>query len=444
MDVVVIGAVAAGMSAASKAKRTEPEARVRVFGREDNVSYAACGLPYYIGDVVQDQAQLIARTQEEFARQGIEVNVGHEVKKILPKERQLLVLDASGEEQTVNYDKLVICTGARPVLPPIGNSDLANIFTVSSIPDSEAVRAAIEAGAKRAVIVGGGYIGLEMVEALRLKGLEVSVIERSEQIAGTIDPEMAKIVRDYLLAEGVDVQTGVAVEEFIGEETVRGVRTNQGTVPCDLAIIAVGVAPNSELARDAGIELGVRGAIRVNRRMETNLPDIYAAGDCAVAWHELYQDNTYIPLGTTANKQGRIAGENVVGGQAEFAGIVGTGIVKVMELGIGRTGLSNREAETLGKELLSVRVEVNNRAGYYPQAGKGTVKLLFDHEGKVWGAQMVGSDNFAKRIDVLAAAIQSGCSLQQLAGLDLSYSPPFSPVWDPVLVAANVALGKLR
>jgi len=225
---------------------------------------------------------------------------------------------------------------------------------------------------------------------------------------------------------------------------VQEVVTNRGPIPSDLVIVAAGVQPNSELAREAGIELGVKGAIQVNKRMETNIPDIYAAGDCATAWHELYQDDVYIPLGTTANKQGRIAGENAVGGSAQFSGVIGTAIMKVMDLGVGRTGLSSREAEKLGLNLLSIRVEVNNRAGYYPQSGKGTVKLLFDGEGRIWGAQMLGPDNFAKRIDVFAAAIQSRCTLEQLAGLDLSYAPPYSPVWDPVLVAANVALGKLK
>jgi len=444
MDIVVIGAVAAGMSAASKAKRTLPKAQVQVFGREEHISYAACGFPYYIGDVVQDHQKLFVRSQEQFAKQGIVVNGGHEVTQILPREKQVLVLDPKGQELRVSYDKLIISTGARPVSPPFPGLNLEGVFTLSSLPDSQQIKAAIVAGARRAVIVGGGYIGLEMVEALRLQGLDVTLLQRSEQIAATIDPDMAVLVQDYLIRTGVHVQIGVEVQGFSGDKTVQGVRTNQGTFPCDLVIVAVGVQPNSELARDAGIELGARGAIQVNRLMETNLPDIFAAGDCAVAWHRLYQEDTYVPLGTTANKQGRIAGENAVGGRVEFAGIIGTGIMKVLELGIGRTGLSTREAENLSLELMSVRVDVNNRAGYYPEPGKGTVKLLFDRDGKVWGAQMVGPHGFAKRIDVFAAAIQTRCTVKELAEFDLSYSPPFSPVWDPVLVAANVAMAKLR
>lgn len=443
MDIVIIGAVAAGMSAASKAKRIAPEARVKVFEREEQISYAACGLPYYIGGLIKNQDDLIARTQEQFAKQGIEVNTGHEVKQILPQQKQVRVLDPHNEEKNVSYDKLIICTGARPVLPAFDGLDLDNVFTVSTIPQAEQIKTAIAAGAKRAVIVGGGYIGLEMVEALRLKGMEVTVLQRSSQVMGTMDPDMAAIVQDYLKTQGVDIRTEVEVRELYGDKAVQGVRINQGGIPCGLVVVAAGVQPNSELAREAGIELGAKGAILVNQRMETNIPDIYAAGDCAVAWHELYQDNVYVPLGTTANKQGKIAGENAAGSRAEFSGIVGTAIIKVLELGIGRTGLSTREAEKLGIDLLSVRVDVNNRAGYYPSPGKGTVKLLFDRAGKVWGAQMVGPDNFAKRIDVFAAAIQSRLTLEELAGLDLSYSPPFSPVWDPVLVAANVAISKL-
>lgn len=444
MDIVVIGAVAAGMSAASKAKRALPRARIQVFGREEYISYAACGLPYYISGVIKEQQSLIARTLVQFARQGIEVNTGHEVQRILPDKKQILVHSPEGREIQVSYDKLIICTGARPEKPALGGLDFANVFTVSSIPQAEGIKSAIAGGARHAVIVGGGYIGLEMVEALRLLGLDVTVLQRSRQIAGTIDPDMAAIVQEHLEKNGVKVLTDINAQEIYGDKTVQGVRTNQGDIPCDLVIVSAGVQPNSELARAAGIALGPRGAIRVNRRMETSSPDIYAAGDCATAWHVLYQDDAYVPLGTTANKQGRIAGENAAGGSAEFAGIVGTGIMKVMELGISRTGLNLREAEKLGLELLSVRVDATNRAHYYPEPGAGTIKLLFDREGKVWGAQMVGSDGFAKRIDVFAAALHAGWTVEELAGLDLSYAPPYSPVWDPVLVAANVALGKLR
>jgi len=444
MQIVVIGAVAAGMSAASKAKRAQPQARVQVFGREEHVSYAACGLPYYIGGVVAQQRNLIARTREQFAQQGIEVNTGHDVTQILPQQQQICVQTPEGREVKVPYDKLIIATGARPKRPSIPGLDLDGVFTVSTIPETEKIRKAITAGVKRAVIIGGGYIGLETVDALHLQGVEITLLQRSHQVAGTIDPDMAELVQEHMQSKGVDVQTQVQVEEIFGSQTVQGVRTDRGDIPCDLVIVAVGVQPNSELAQGAGIELGVKGAIQVNAKMETSIPNIYAAGDCAVAWHRLYQDNAYIPLGTTANKQGRIAGENAVGGQAEFDGIVGTGIMKVLDLGIGRTGLSTREANHLGKGLETVTVDVSNRARYYPNPGQGRVKLLFDGEGKIWGAQLVGADNFAKRIDVFATALHASFSVQDLAGLDLSYSPPFSPVWDPALVAANVAQSKLE
>lgn len=444
MDVVVIGAVAAGLSAAGKAKRTDPQARVLVFGREEHVSYAACGLPYYIGGLIDHHQQLFARKPEHFASQGIEVNVGHEVVEIQPRHRQVLVQSPQGRREKVSYDKLIIATGARHVVPPLPGSDLENVFTVATIPHAEKIRTALENKAQRAVIVGAGFIGLEMAEALHMRGLEVTVLQRSGEVAGTVDADMGALVRQHLLEHGVQVHTQVQVHELYGTDVVQGVRTDQGDIPCDLVIMATGVRPNSGLARDAGLHLGVKGAISVNRRMETSHPDIFAAGDCATAWHHLYQDSTYIPLGTTANKQGRVAGENAVGGKAVFSGIVGTAIMKVLDLSVGRTGLNTREAETLGKSLLSVRVNVSHRAVYYPQPGKGTVKLLFSEDGIVWGAQLVGSDSFAKRVDVFAAAIQFRCTLEELAGLDLSYSPPYSAVWDPVLVAANVALGKLK
>lgn len=444
MEMVIIGAVAAGMSAASKAKRAAPDTGVRVFGREDYISYAACGLPYYIGGQVGDQQHLIARSQEQFARQGIEVNTGCEASQILPQEQKIVIRKPGGVEEKVEYDKLIICTGARPNMPSIPGLTQANVFTVSTIPEAQGIREAIATGARKAVIIGAGYIGLEMADVLHQRGLTVTILQRSRQIASAIDYSLAEIVQRHLEDSGVRVLTETVIQEVYGDTTVRGVHTNHGDIPCDLLIVAAGALPNSELARDAGISLGAKGAILVNRRMETSQANIFAAGDCATAWHHLYGEDVYLPLGTTANKQGRVAGENAAGGSAQFSGIVGTAIMKVIDLGIGRTGLGSSEAEKLGLDLLSVKVDVNNRAGYYPQPGKGTVMLLFDRNGRVWGAQMVGPDNFAKRIDVFAAAVQMRCSLQELASWDLSYSPPYSPVWDPVLVAANVAMGRLR
>lgn len=446
MKIVVIGGVAAGMSAASKAKRNNPNLTIQVFTKEEYVSYAACGLPYYIGGIVKDPHNLVARTVQEFSKQEIEVFTGHTVTKILPEKKKIKVLNKKNEEFFVDYDKLVIATGASPIIPPLEGLSLKNIFTVKSIPDAEIIKNTLQSqGIKKVVIVGGGYIGLEMVEALGYWGLDITIVELAPQLVGNIDSEMAEIVEKYLTAKGVKVRKGEKVLGFLGKEKVKAVKTNKGQIMADLVILAIGIKPNSELAKEAGIELGVKGAIKVNSKMETNISDIYAAGDCATAYHLLYKDNVYIPLGTTANKQGKIAGENISGGNAEFSGNIGTAIMKVMDIEIGRTGLSKNEANRLGKEVLESLISAPGKAHFYPDAGKTAVKLVVDKKTHVLlGAQIVGGPQVAKRIDVLATCIQAGMTVQEVGKLDLSYAPPFSPVWDPVLVAANAAIAKLK
>lgn len=443
---VVIGGVAAGMSAASKARRRDKELQIEVYTDENYVSYAGCGLPYYIQGLIEEEQSLVARTKEQFNKQGIDVYMGHRALAINPSDKTIVVLDATNNEIVVSYDKLVIATGARAAVPSFAmGKHWNNLFTVTTIPSSRQIKELMEARkVKDAVVIGGGYIGLEMAEALAAYHVDVTLVQRPNQLLRSMDEDMAQLVEEHLLSHKVKVRTGENVKALGGRETINKVITDKNEYPADLVILAVGVQPNSEIARDAGIELGVKNAIKVNRYMETNLPDIYAAGDCAVGYHLLYEKDAYIPLGTTANKQGKIAGENAAGGKARFAGIIGTTIIKVMDIEIGRAGLSMREAEMLGTEVVTIKVDSRTKAGYYPGAEPITVKLLIAQDNhKVVGAQLVGGAGAGKRIDVLATAVQLGLTPYQLAELDLSYAPPFSPVWDPVLVAANVAVAKL-
>ncbi len=443
---VVIGGVAAGMSAASKARRMNKDMDIEVYTDEEYISYAGCGLPYYVQGLVEKEGKLIARTKEQFAKQGIKVFTNHKVISILPGEMQIIVVDSEGTEKKVSYDKLVIATGARAFVPPLSGKELDNVFTVKSIPSAKLIKEQVKnEDVKNIVIVGGGYIGLEMAEAFAAWKKQITIVELAPQLLGNIDEDMAALVEEYLTKEGVQVRKGEKVLALEGEKRVRKVVTDKGEIPADLVILAIGIQPNSELAAQAGIELGIKGAIKVNKYMETNIPGIYAAGDCATAYHLLYQDDAYVPLGTTANKQGRVAGENAAGGRAEFSGIVGTAIIKVLDLEIGRTGLSMREARQLGKEFREIKVETSTKAHFYPGSQQVTIKLLIDKASqKILGAQIVGGTGAGKRIDVLAAAVQLGLTPFALSELDLSYAPPFSPVWDPVLTAANVAVGELE
>lgn len=443
---VILGGVAAGMSAASKAMRVNKDIKVEVYTAENYVSYAGCGLPYYVEGLIPEEEQLVARTKEQFNKQGIEVFMNHTGILINPEEKYIIVVDEEGNEKKVPYDKLVIATGSRAVVPMFLNKSYNNVFTVKTIPSSDQIREMIQKGnVKKAVIMGGGYIGLEMVEALKAYNIEVTLIQRPPQLLRNMDSDMTGIVEDYLKEQGIDLRISENVLSFEGKEAVEKVITDKAEIDTDLVVLAIGVRPNSEIAEAIGIELGPKKSIKVNEYMETNIPDIYAAGDCASAYHIVAKEDAYIPLGTTANKQGRIAGENAAGGDIRFAGIVGTTILKVLDLEIGRTGLNEKEAEKIGKKIMGIKIKANTRAHYYPGASPITVKLLIDKETqKIIGGQIVGGTGAGKRIDVLATAVQLGLTPYQLAELDLSYAPPFSPVWDPVLVAANVAVGKLE
>jgi CoA-dependent NAD(P)H sulfur oxidoreductase len=446
---VVIGGVAAGMSAASRARRLNPKIEIMVFEKSGFVSYGSCGLPYFVSDVIKAPENLVVYDAKFFKeKRNIDVYLHHEVLKIFPAKRSVLVKDLEKDKEfEVGYDKLVIATGARAVKPNIKGIDLNGIFTIRFLEDGIAIKNFIrENSPKKALIIGAGYIGMEMAEALVSLGIDVTIVEVMPNILGSMDDEINEVVEAELQKNGVKLLKSTSVVEFVGDGFVRkAILNNDSSLDVDLVIVGAGIKPNSEIARDAGIEIGRSGAIAVNQRMETNIPGVFAAGDCAEAFHLVLGRPVYIPLGTTANKQGKVAGENAVGGNAIFKGIVGTAVFKVFELEVARTGISEKQAKEEGIDYVSTVIEHSSRAHYYPGGSKIRVKLIAERRtGRLLGAEMVGRDGVAKRIDVFATALHARMSVDEIAGLDLSYAPPFAPVWDPILIAANDIEKKLK
>ena len=441
---IVIGGVAAGMSAASKAKRVNRDLDVVVYEKSGFVSYGSCGLPYYVAGVVRDHNDLIARTPAEFASRGIAVHVHHEVTEIDPTRQVVHVTNLdSGQEWTEPYDQLVIATGGRPAVPrDLPGRDLGGVFVMRTVEDGIAIREWLQSQwPQRVVIAGAGYIGMECAESFLGLGLEVTIVGRPPQVLKNFDPQMARLVQEELESKGARLSLGNTLLAIEGDGRVRRVITSQGTFEADLVLLAIGVAPNSALAQAAGVTLGVKGAIVTDAQMRTNLPNVYAAGDCTEAYHRVSGQGAYIPLGTTANKQGRVAGANAAGARASFGGVVGTAVTKVCDVHAARTGLTEKQARELGYQVSVTQIKAPTRAHYYPGGSPLHVRLVVDTgSGKLLGGQVVGREGVARRIDVLAAALHRGWTVEDLAGLDMAYAPPVSPVWDPLLVAANVAL----
>jgi CoA-dependent NAD(P)H sulfur oxidoreductase len=468
---VVIGGVAAGMSAASSAKRTRPDMEANVFEKDFYISYGICSVPYYISGDVLDFKDLISLTPEEAeTEKGVQVFTWHEVLKIDTRRKTVAVRNqASGEERAVSYDKLVIASGGLPVIPPFPGINLSRIFTVRNLHDAVDIKKFIDEWNRfevcdqsrecvyenrfgvlkrpmKAVIVGGGYIGMEMCEAFRKKGLDVSVVEKADRVLGTMNPDITEIVEKKIAEEGVKFYHETSVTGFEGKEgVVNKVTTDKGEFEADLVLLCVGTRPNSSLAKDAGIELGAAGAIKVDRFLRTSAPDVYAAGDCAEALHQVTGKEVYIPLGTTANKQGRIAGENAAGLSKAFEGIVGTAVTKVFNLEVARTGLSATEAEREGLSFFTSTIRGRSRSSAYPAGKPITVSYVVERKtGRLLGAGMVGEEGVAHRIDTLAACLYGKMTVDDVSRLDLAYAPPFATVWDPILIAANAASRKLK
>lgn len=441
---VVVGGVAAGMSAAARARRVDPELEIVVFERTGYVSYGSCGLPYLIAGLVKNPADLVARTPDQFAKQKIEVHTHHEVLAIDTGDKRVTVRDLEeGREFTVDYDKLMIATGGAAIRPPMPGVHSDGVFVLRNVEDGIAITDFMaDENPRRAVVIGGGYIGVEVAEAFVERGLETTVLNRPPQLLKNFDADMAQRMQHELERHGVTVsvsETAQAIETD-GKGRARRVISEQGAYDADLVLIGAGVRAESLLGKDAGIALGAKGSIAVDEKMCTNVDDVYAGGDCAEAYHLVLERPSYVPLGTTANKQGRVAGTNAAGGQAVFKGVVGTTITKAFHLGVGVSGLTEKGAEEAGIPAKSVTIRHGTRAHYYPSPGPIHVKLVWHSEdGTLLGAQIAGPVLEAKRIDMFAMAVHQRLTIEELQRLDLSYAPPFAPVWDPILVAANVA-----
>ncbi|MEU4238134.1 FAD-dependent oxidoreductase [Actinoplanes sp. NPDC026619] len=450
VKLVVIGGDAAGMSAASQArKRLGPEElQIVAFERGHFTSYSACGIPYWIGGAVDDLDALVARTPEKHREAGIDVRLRHEVVAIDLERRQVVARDLTdGREVRENYDQLMYAAGASPVTPEWARVPAAGIFGVQTLDDGAAIMGWLDGSQpgrpRTAVVIGGGYIGVEMAEAMLRRGLDVTLLEKSAQPMGkTVDPDVGNMVAEAIRREGIKVVTEAHVE---GLETAGGrvtaVVTPAGSLPADIVIMGLGVRPNSALATTSGLPVGPTGGLRTDRRMRVDGTDnVWAAGDCVETRHLITGAPVHVPLGTHANKQGRVAGINLAGGYATFPGVIGTAVTKVCELEVARTGLTEKEARHAGFEFVTASVESTSRAGYYPGASPMTIKLIAERRtGTLLGAQIVGKAEAAKRIDALAVAVWNRMSVEEMTALDLSYAPPFAPVWDPVLIAARKA-----
>jgi NADPH-dependent 2,4-dienoyl-CoA reductase/sulfur reductase-like enzyme len=446
---VVVGGDAAGMTAASQARRRRPasELEIVVFERGSDTSYSACGIPYWIGEVVDERSQLVVRTPEEFREKAdIDARIHHEVVRIDTDARTVRVTDlTTGAETDEPYDQLMLATGATPIRPDLPGADGPGVFGVQTLDDGQAVidhLAGLTGETPRAVVVGAGYIGLEMAEALVTRGMEVHLVERSERPMSTIDPDMGVRIADAMEGMGITLhlETGVEAITHDDDGALRAVVTSAGELPADVVVLGTGARPNVALAEAAGIPIGRSGGIAVDVRQRTRTPDVWAAGDCAEVHHRVSRQPAAIALGTIANKTGRVAGINLGGGYATFPGVLGTAITKVCGVEISRTGLGEAEARGSGYVPVTVVVESTTTAGYWPEAQPIAVKVVAErHTGRLLGAQIVGDAGSAKRIDTFAAALWNEMSVSELQHVDLSYAPPFAPTWDPVLIAARKA-----
>jgi NADPH-dependent 2,4-dienoyl-CoA reductase/sulfur reductase-like enzyme len=438
---VVIGGVAAGASAAAKAKRTNPELEVILLERGPFISYGSCGMPAFIAGMIPSADELIARSPEEFARRGVEVRTQHEVLEVDARNKSLRVADLVGaRDYSLSYDDLVIATGADAIRPRLPGLDLDGVFALRTLSDGLTISEALKTDRPRGVVViGGGYVGLLMAAAFRAHDLPVTLVEMAPQVMVNLDEEMSMLVLDEVRSHGVRVLLNDKLIRCEGRNRVEKVVTENGEIPADLVLLAVGVRPNTHLAQEAGVQLGAGGAIAVDKHMRTNVAGIYAAGDCAEAALQVTGEKVYIPLGTTANKQGRVAGANVAGMECTFEGIAGTAATKIFGLEVARTGLTEREAVAKGLSVHTSQITAKDRSGYYPGASRLDVKLVIDTDSRrLLGGQMIGACGAVKRIDILAAAIYAQMTVDDLTHLDYSYTPSAASVWDATLIAANV------
>lgn len=453
MKVVIVGGVAGGATAAARIRRLDEEAEIVVFERSGYVSYANCGLPYYIGDVIADSAELTLQTPESFFdRFRVQMKVRHEVVAIHPEHKAVTVKELdSGKEFMESYDKLLLSPGAKPLQPELPGLDLHNLFTLRTVEDTLRIKTYIEENHPNSVVIaGGGFIGLELAENLRELGMEVTIVQNTPQLMNPFDEDMAAFIHGEVRKHGIKLALGQTVEGFVEKDGGIDMLL-KGDMPlhADMGILAIGVTPETTLAKEAGLQLGMRGSIMVNERMETSVPDIYAVGDAVQVKHYVSGEDALISLAGPANKQGRIAADNICGGNSQYNGAQGSSVIKVFEMTAAITGLNERLAKASGLDVDKVILSPMSHAGYYPGGKVMTMKIVFEKETyRLLGAQIVGYEGVDKRIDVLATAIRAGMKATELMELDLAYAPPYSSAKDPVNMAGymvdNIANGYLK
>ncbi|MFI0863051.1 FAD-dependent oxidoreductase [Streptomyces smyrnaeus] len=456
---VVIGGDATGMSAAAQARRLkEPgELEIVAFERGRFSSYSACGIPYWVSGAVPERDKLIARSPEEHRSRGIDLRMRTEAVELDVDGRRVRVREQEGTERWVGYDQLVLATGAVPVRPPLPGIDAEGVYGVQTLDDGQELLDGLEreveaagggSGRRRAVVVGAGYIGVEMAEAFVQRGYEVTVLEKAEQPMSTLDPDMGKLVHEAMCSLGIETVLGAAVTEVLTDQQgrARAVATQDAEYPADVVVLGLGVRPATALASEAGLPLGESGGLLTDLSMRVRgHENIWSGGDCVEVLNLVSGRPQHVPLGTHANKHGQVIGANIGGGYATFPGVVGTAVSKVCDLEIARTGLLEAQATAVGLRFASVVIESTTRAGYYPGTRPIHVKMLAEHRsGRLLGVQIVGRENAGKRVDIAAVALHAGMTVEQMTALDLGYAPPFSPVWDPVLIAARKAAAAVR
>ena len=453
MKVVIVGGVAGGATAAARIRRLDEQAEIVVFERSGFISYANCGLPYYIGGVIEDPEELTLQTPESFfSRFRVNMKVRHEVTAIHPEEKTVSVKNLeTGEEFEESYDKLILSPGAKPTQPRLPGVGLNKLFTLRTVEDTFRIKDYIsENHPKSAVLAGGGFISLELAENLRELGMEVTIVQRPKQLMNPFDPDMAAFIHSEMRRHGVKLALGHTVEGF--EEKDGGVDVllkDEAPLHADMVVLAIGVSPDTQLAQDAGLELGVKGSIVVNDRMETSVPDIYAVGDAVQVKHFVTGQDVLLSLAGPANKQGRIAADNICGGDSHYTGSQGSSVIKVFDMTAATTGVNETNAKKAGLDVDTVILSPMSHAGYYPGGKVMTMKVVFEKETyRLLGAQIVGYEGVDKRIDVLATAIRAGLKATELKDLDLAYAPPYSSAKDPVNMAGfmieNIAKGVLK
>ncbi|MET9928501.1 MULTISPECIES: FAD-dependent oxidoreductase [unclassified Streptomyces] len=452
---VVIGGDAAGMSAASQARRLKKpdELEIVAFERGAFTSYSACGIPYWVSGDVEHRDDLIARTPEEHRERDIDLRMRTEATEIDVAGQRVRAVDReSGDAYWTGFDKLVIATGARPVRPELPGIDAPGVHGVQTLGDGQALLDSLDAldsgRRRRAVVVGAGYIGVEMAEAMLKRGFEVTVLNRGRQPMATLDPDMGELVHEAMDGLGITTVNGASVTEILTgpDGRVSEVATEERTYPADVVVLGIGVEPEAELAREAGLVVGAHGGILTDLAMRAvGHENIWAGGDCVEVLDLVAGRSRHVALGTHANKHGQVIGSNVGGGYGTFPGVVGTAVSKVCDLEIARTGLREKDARAVGLRYVTATIESTQRAGYYPGAKPMTVKMIAElRTGRLLGVQIVGREGSAKRVDVAAVALTAGMTVEQMTALDLGYAPPFSPVWDPVLVAARKTVAAVR